>query len=255
MPPLNVTVSVPYPGATIDQDLLRELRKRGVLPSDITAFHAIDGFAAAFGGSLPYVPADSNAEKRWADTGKPTEYITINGFLDTSNPATWSDFTMTVVGLTIANFWRERVTAKDPLFARIPRLVKYTVAEPRGMNMTADVGRIPGPRQVSITEVPYPLAKLQDDPSGDNGKRWSWPPNHALRFNPTTGLPEVFDYQEYGKAYPITTTVSVGGGGTGTIRVKGMSDEGFLSVAAGAIFGVGTPADRVAKIIGNLEVK
>lgn len=250
---MSVTVPVPFPGATITADIISELHKRGVIPSDVTAFHAIDGFAAACGGSLPYVPQDSSADKRWADLGKPTEYVTINGSLDTNNPATWSDFTMTVVGFTIARFWQERVTAGDTVFGRIPRIVKYSVAEPSKMNMTADVLRLPGPRNVTLTEVPYPLAKLQNDPSGDGGKRWSWPTNQGLRFNPVTGLPEVFDYQEYSRAYPITTTVSVGGG-TGTIRVKG-TDEAFLAASAAALFAGGTPAERVAKILSNLEVK
>lgn len=249
---MQVTFAVPHPGAVITQELLNELRKRGVLPSDITAFHAIESYAAAFGGLL-IVPQDSQAEKRWSDTGKPTEYITINGFLDTSDPATWSDFTMTVVGSTIARFWQERVAAKDPVFARIPRLVKFTVANPSGMNMWADYNRVVGPRTVNAVESPYPLAKLQDDPVGFNGKSWSWPQNHGLRFNPQSGLPEVFDYQEYTRAYQITYSASVGGGGA--IRVKGMTDESFLSATAGAIFGGGTPAERVAKIIGNLEVK
>ncbi len=249
---MNLTIPVPFPGATITADIIGELRKRGVLPSDVTAFHAIEGFAAAF-GYLPYIPSDAHEEKRWADLGKPTEYLTIIGYLDTSNPATWSDFTMSVVGRTIAQFWQDRVAAKDPVFARIPRFAKFAVMEPSKMNMSVDIGRIAGPRQVSLTEVPYPLAKLQDDPVGEGGKRWSWPTNQGLRFNPSTGLPEVFDYQEYSRAYPITTTVSVGGG-TGTIRVKG-TDEAFLAASAAALFGGGTPAERVAKILSNLEVK
>lgn len=252
---MNLTIPVPHPGAVITAEILSELRKRGVIPSDVTAFHAIDGYAAAFGGSLPYVPQDASAEKRWADLGRPTEYLTIGGALDTSNPVTWSDFTMAVVGRTIANFWQDRAAAKDPVFARIPRLVKYSVGEPSRMNMAADVGRTPGPRTVSLTEVPYPLAKLQDDPVGDGGKRWSWPTNHALRFSPTTGLPEVFDYQAYSQAYPIVTTVSVGGGGAGSIRVRGMSDGAFLAAAGAALFGGGSPAERVQKILSNLEVK
>jgi len=251
---MSLLVTLPLPGATITQETLAELRKRGVLPSDITAFSAIDAFAAAFGGSLPFVPQDATGEKRWADTGRPTEYITVSGFLDTKNPATWSDFTMTVVGLTIARFWQERAAAQDHVFGRIPRLVKYSSSEGLKMNMAADVGRTPGPRTVSLIEAPYPLAKLQDDSSGDGGKRWSWPTNHAMRFNPSSGLVEVFDYQEYSRAFPIVTTVSVGAG-TGAIRLRGMSDEAFLAAAGAALFGGGTPAERVAKIIANLEVK
>jgi len=34
-----------------------------------------------------------------------------------------------------------------------------------------------------------------------------------------------------------------------------MSDEAFLAEAGAALFGGGTPAERVQKIIANLEVK
>lgn len=250
---MPLLVMLPLPGATITQDTIDELRKRGVIPVDVIAFHAIESYAAALGGSLTTLPVAASKPKRWADrSSAPAEYITVEGSLDTSQSSTWSDFTMTVVGRTIANFWQERAFAKDQAFARIPRLVTYSVGvDSFNMNLLADYGRKVGPRTVDTAEAPYPLAKSA--PNTVNG--WTWPTNHAMRFNPTTGLVEVFDYQEYGVTFPIVTTVSVGGGGTGTIRVKGMSDESFLQASAGAIFGEGTPAARVAKIIGNLEVK
>ena len=56
---------------------------------------------------------------------------------------------MTVVGRTIANFWQERAIAKDPAFARIPRLVVYSVGvDSFNMNLLADYGRTVGPRTV-----------------------------------------------------------------------------------------------------------
>lgn len=250
----QVCVPVPTAGTTITQSTLDELRKRGALAPGVSAFASLEAFAMAFGGSLPYIPQTPGDAKFWADFTAGADYVTLDGSLDTSDTATWSDFSMTVYGRTVAGFYQDRVKAKDPVFRRIPRFTRYTVASQTSMNMLLGVGK-PGPRNVSAGETPYPLARYMDDPVGDGGKQWSWPRNHIARFNPDSGQAEACDYQEYSRVYPVVTTVSVGTPGAGAIRVRGMSDEAFLAAVGAALFGGGTPAERVAKILGNLEVQ
>lgn len=208
----------------------------------------------AFGGSLPYIPQAGADPKFWADFTPGTDYVTLDGSLDTSDAATWSEFSMTVYGRTVAAFFQDRVKAKDPVFRRIPRFKRYTVAKPADMNMLLGVGK-PGPRTVTVGEAPYPLARYMDDPVGDGGKQWSWARNHIARFNPDSGQVEVCDYQEYSRAYPIITTVSVGTLGAGAIRVRGMTDEAFIQAVGAALFGGGSATERVAKILSFLEVQ
>lgn len=249
---MSLLRTVPLPGAQVTQQNIIDHQTRGIIPRDITAFHAIESFAAGFGGSLPYVPSMGDVPKYWADLGQPAEYVTVSGTLDTQDAATWSDFSMHVYGKTIATFYQERAAANDPVFRYIPRFKKFEVAYRGSLNLLADVGRKVGPRMVTPGEAPYPLAKS----APDTVTGWTWPTNHAMRLNPENKLlVEVFDYQEYTQAFPVKYTPSVGSGASGSIRVKGMTDEAFLSASAAAIFGTGTPADRVAKVISNLEVK
>lgn len=250
----QVCVPVPIPGTTIAQANLEELKKRGVLAPGVSAFASLEAFAMAFGGSLPYIPNSASTQKFWADFTPGADYVTVEGSLDTSDVATWSEWSMNVYGLAAARFYQDRAKAKDPVFARIPRFKRFSSAEPGQMNMTSGVGK-PGPRTVTASEVQYPLARYRDDPSGDGGKSWSYAQNHILRFHPVSGQVEACDYQEYGRAFPIVTTVSVGTPGAGAIRVRGMSDEAFLAAVGAALFGGGTPAERVSAILKNLEVQ
>jgi len=247
---MSLLVTLPLPGATITQAQIDELMHRKVIAPGIMAFHAIDGLAQKNGGSLTTIPAGAPYPKRWADFTGPGQYITVDGFLDTSNPATWSDFTMTVVGLTIARFWQERATAKDPVFARIPRLVIRDIDTPTAMNMWEDVGRKPGPRTVTPYEAPYPLAK-------SNTEGWSWPTSQGLRFDPVfPGLVQAFDYQEYGKEYPLIYSVGVGGGSTtGKAVIKAGQEKAFF-MAAGAAYWASDPVAAAAQILNQfVEVK
>lgn len=251
--PAQICTPVPVPGTSITQSTLDESSKRGVLAPGVTAFASLEAFAMAFGGSLSYIPQDATDNKFWADFSRGAEYVTVNGTLDTSNPSTWSDFSMTVYGPTIARFYQDRAIAKDPLFRNIPRFVRFTSAEPAKLNLLLGVGK-PGPRTVTLGEAQYPLAKLQDDPVADGGKRWSWATNYFLMTD-GTGLVKACEYHAYSQAFPIVTTVSVGGTASGTIRVRGMTDEQFLQAVGSALFGGGNPAERAQKIIGYLEVR
>ena len=253
--PAQVCVPVPTPGTTITQGTLDELKKRAVLAPGVSAFASLESFAMALGGSLPYIPQGAAENKFWADFTPGPDYVTVDGSLDTADVATWSDYSMSVYGRTIAQFYQDRAKAKDPVFRRIPKFKRFTSGEASVMNMLLGVGK-PGPRTVSFGEAPYPLARLMDDPVGPlEGKRWSWATNHILRFHPDTGQVEACDYQAYGQAFPIITTVSVGGGGSGSIRIRGLSNEAFLQAVGAAIFGGGDAAARVQSILNLLEVK
>lgn len=252
----QVCVPVPVPGTSITQSTLDELRKRGTLAPGVSAFASLEAFAMAFGGSLPYIPTNAADNKFWADFTPGPDYVTVDGSLDTADGATWSDYSMVVYGRTVAQFYQDRAKAKDPVFRRIPRFKRFASSEPGQMNMMLGVGK-PGPRTITVGEAPYPLARLMDDPVGpvEGGKRWSWATNHILRFNPDSGQVETCDYQAYSQAFPIVTTVSVGGNGGGSIRIRGLSNEAFLQAVGAAIFGGGDAAARVQSILNLLEVK
>ena len=251
----QVCAPVPAPGVSITQSTLDELRKRGALAPGVSAFASLEAFAMASGGTLLYVPESATDNKFWADFSPGNTYLTIDGSLDTSDPATWSDPSMVVYGRTVVQFYQDRAKAKDAAFRYIPRLKIFTSDQKAEMNMRTGIGKS-GPRIVTRNEAPYPLARLMDDPVGpvDGGKRWSWPTNHILMFDQETGHPKTCDYQAYSMAFPIVTTVSVGGS-AGAIRVRGMTNEAFLSSVAAALFGAGSPAERVAAILKNLEVQ
>jgi len=252
----QVCVPVPTPGSTITQSTLDELKKRGVLAPGVSAFASLEAFAMAFGGSLPYIPQSASNQKFWADFTPGADYVTVEGALDTSDVATWSEWSMTVYGSTVARFYRDRATAKDPVFARIPRFKRFSSAQPGDMNMTSGVGK-PGPRTVTASEAQYPLARYRADATGDGGKSWSYAQNHILRFHPVTGQVEACDYQDYERTFPLVYKVDPPGGSAaaGAIRVKNLSDEAFLAAVGAALFGGGTPAERVAAILKNLEVR
>lgn len=254
--PAQVCVPVPTAGTSITQGTLDELKKRGALAPGISAFASLEAFAMAFGGSLPYIPSNASENKFWADFTPGPDYVTVDGSLDTTDAATWSDYSMVVYGRTVAQFYQDRAKAKDPIFRRIPRFKRFSSGEPGQMNMLLGVGK-PGPRTVTVGEAPYPLARLMDDPVGpvEGGKRWSWATNHLLRFHPDTGQVEACDYQAYSQAYPIVTTVSVGSPAGGSIRVRGLSNEAFLQAVGAALFGGGDAAARVQAILNLLEVK
>jgi hypothetical protein len=250
---MSIFVPLPLPGASIDMKILKELRNvRGAMPSDVLAFHAIDGFAAESGGLL-YVPNSGSQPKRWSDTGKPGVYLTIDGVLDAWLTATWSDFSMQVYGRTISQFYQDYAHAKSEDLRWIPRFVETTAALPKEMNMWADLGRTAGPRVVTADEVPYPLGKQA--PETVTG--WTWPTEHAIRRNPQTGVFETFRYQDYLREFPIKTTVSVGGStGSGKAQVKAGQAGAFLGAAAQALFTGQNPDAAAAKVIADfVEVK
>lgn len=250
---MSIFVPLPLPGTSIDDTILKELRKRGVLNADITAFHALDGFAAAFSGGLPYIPNHASRPKRWSDTGHPTAYLTISGMLDATLPSTWSDFSMTVYGPTMARFYQDYAKANDTVLRWIPRFVTFLEAEPAQMNFVSDTGRVPGPRVVDSASVesPYPLGKVA--PGTSSG--WSWPLTHGIRVNPQTGLFEVFNYQDYIREFPIKTTVSTGNSAAGAARVKAGQSQAFLAAAAQGYFS-GNYESAAADVISKfVEVK
>lgn len=248
---MSIFVPLPVPGATITDAILKELRKRGVIPADITAFHALDGYAAAFGGTLSNgFPATHPTQKRWSDTGTPMLYLTFAGMLDAQDTATWSDESMRIYGPTVVKLYQDYAKAGD-LLRWIPKFKVFVDARAAEMNFLPDVGRQPGPRMVNGSEVPYPIGKeVNDSLTG-----WSWPTNHAARMNPETRVLEVFHIEDFMREYPIKTTVSTGGSAKGTAAVKPGQASAMLSAAAQAFFG-GNHEAAAAKIISDfVEVK
>lgn len=253
----QVLFPLPLAGVAVTQRMLDDLQTLGVIPQSVHAFASLNDYALKLGGSLTSLPMLSATSKYWSDplNGGGRPYLVVGGLslqsyglaesLSTATPAYLSSPSMEAYGLTIANFYRERVTAKDPVFSRIPTLVKVFADDPTGMNMLSGYGSDPNePRVVSANETPYPL-------------NTAWPKNIGLRFNPETGAVEAFDYQAYNRAYPLKTTVSVAGSTPATLgkpRIKGTA-AAFVQNAVGAIMGNPTDPDKAAaKILEMVEV-
>lgn len=255
----QVLFPLPLAGVVVTQRMLDDLQTLGVIPQSVHAFASLNDYALKLGGSLTGLPIFSETSKYWRDPGnwEGRPYLVVGGLslqsyglaesesLSTATPAYLSSPSMESYGLTIANFYRERVAAKDPVFSRIPALVKVFADDPGGMNMLSGYGSDPNePRVVSVYETPYPL-------------NTAWPKNIGLRFNPETGAVEAFDYQAYNRAYPLKTTVSVAGSTpatTGKPRIKGTA-AAFVQGAVGAIMSNPTDPDKAAaKILELVEV-
>lgn len=244
----QVLFPLPLAGVVVTQRVLDDLQTLGVIPPSVHAYASLADYARKLGGSLTGLPTLSATSKYWSDPGnwegRPYLFIS-DGFFYTHTPAYLSSPSMEAYGTTIANFYRERVTAKDPVFARIPAFTKATAGDPIGMNMLSGYGSDPSePRVVSANDTPYPL-------------NLAWPKNIGLRFNPETGAVEAFDYQAYNRAYPLKITVSVAGStpnAAGKPRIKGTA-AAFVQSAVGAIMSNPTDPDKAAaKILEMVEV-
>ncbi len=98
-----------------------------------------------------------------------------------------------VYSLSTVTFYREYASH----FPRIPSFVVRTLGR-------QDAGRL---NFSSGPSMDYPLGVfLEDDPTGPGGRRATFPPNMALRFNPISGMVEAFFVEEYVKANPLDFT-------------------------------------------------
>jgi hypothetical protein len=175
--------------SAVSREMLSDLRKVGIIPQSIGWFANEQHWIEATGVGAP---SDGPA-KYWRDNAtiySPQEQYTYYA-LDRNSDGSYrrlnlssqlpsdgySDATFNVLSYSTANFYRTYAQH----FPSIPRVIA------RSMNRY-EAGRLSfaaGPAE------DYPL---------------SLPSNMALRFNPQSGHPEAFFWEEYTRAFPIDWT-------------------------------------------------
>ena len=209
---MKVTMTVPHPGAVINQSDLEKLRVRGM-------FLGQQVFASLVEFNQPTFPADAAKPKYFNSLASVGIFIDGSLVLDGPYAAAFSDPAFSLYSPTLAQFYRDRVIAKDPEFATIPRLVIRDLPDAGKLNFSPDIGKDPATlkagRMVTAAEQAWAFGALLEDPTGPierDGKKYRamFPSNIGLKYE--NGLPVAFDYQEYSKAFPLQYNVSVGGG-------------------------------------------
>lgn len=263
---MQVTVPVPHPGAIINQPLMSELVKRGLF-AGIKPFASLVAFSDEGGTGIPGRHDAARAAKipkYYISLAKHGIFIDGSLSLDSEYASAFSDESFSIYSTTLANFYRGRIIAKDPEFKTIPRLVIRDLPDYDKLNFDLDEGKdadvLRAGRTVTNVEQAWSFGFLLLDPTGPYEKdgqkfRPTFPSNHGLKYE--NGRPVVFDYQKYGEAFPINTTVSVGGGTGAAVKalVRAGQATAFLQAAGMAAFG-GNHEVAAAKVIADfLEVK
>lgn len=216
---MQVTIPVPHPGAKINQEILNKLTTRGVFSGQRVFASLVEYMAPVGGQPQNTIPQDAAKPKYFYSFAPLGVFIDGSLSLDGIYASAFSDDSFSIYSKTLADFYRDRVRAKDPGFATIPRLVIRNLPDYDKLNFAPDIGKDPvalrAGRVVTTQEQPWMFGSLLYDPTGPierGGVRYRamFPSNHGLKYE--NGLPVVFDYQEYDTAFPIKTTVYVGEG-------------------------------------------
>lgn len=243
---MSVTIPVPHPGATINQPIIKRGITRGLYSGQRVFASLVEYMAPSDGGQQQStIPQDAARPKYFASLSPIGVFIDGSLSLDGIYASAFSDESFSIYSKTLADFYRDRVRAKDPQFSTIPRLVVRPLPDFDKLNFAPDIGKnadaLRAGRVVSADEQPWSFGSILMDPTGpierDGVKfRAMWPSNMGLKYE--NGLPVAFDYQEYDRAFPLTTVVSVGGGTAtgGTPKVKAGQEEAFLAAAGAAYF-------------------
>lgn len=209
-------VPIPDPRKGVTKEQLADLRSMGILPGVLGAYASVAHFAEQGGIGMP---AEGGMPKYWRDNStiwNPKETYTYTMLERSSDmpslfvavPLNFSDPMWSIMSFEVANFYRQYAAH----FPTIPRLVKRTMDR-------FEAGRI----NFAAKGAPA------DYPLGVDG---GFPANCAVRFNPETGAPEVFNFEEYGREFPIDWTPKLpavpGTGGK-------LSDEELVGAASGAL--------------------
>lgn len=248
---MKVTMTVPHPGAVINQSDLEKLRIRGM-------FLGQQVFASLVEYGQPTFPTDAARPKYFTSLSNLGIFIGGSLVLDGPYAAAFSDPAFSIYSPTMAQFYRDRVIAKDAEFVTIPRLVIRELPDAPKLNFAPDIGKDPATlragRTVTAAEQPWAFGALLEDPTGPierDGKKYRamFPSNIGLKYE--NGLPVAFDYQEYSRAFPLQTIVTVGGGGArGVAAIKpGVDVRNALMMA------MITNADLNKAVLDLVEVK
>ena len=209
-------IAIPDPRrGAVTKEQLAELRSMAVLPGTLGAFASVAHFAEVGGVGLP---SEGPTAKYWRDNAtiwnpsqETYEYVMLerdaNGNFAQA-PLNFSDPVWEILSFGCANFYRQYAAH----FPVVPKLVRKTM--PR-----FDAGRI----NFAAKGI------AEDYPLGVSG---GFPANVALRFNPGTGEPEAFNFEEYVREFPFDWTPKAppvpGSGGK-------LSDEELVGATSGLL--------------------
>jgi len=224
-------IPIPDPrGGTVTKEALADLKALAVLPGTLGAFASVSHFAEAGGIGLP---SEGMTAKYWRDNAtiwnpaqQTFDYVMlerdasgnfVRAALDFSDPM------FEILSFSAANFYRQYAAH----FPVIPRLVRKSMTR-------EEAGRINFAAKGVAAD--YPLGA---------GTGSSFPTNVALRFNPQSGAPEAFLYEEYLREFPFDWTPKAppvpGSGGR-------LSDEELVGATGSIVSSPMTTKDKAAAI-------
>lgn len=204
-------VAIPDPRKGVTPEQLADLRSMAVLPGTLGAFASVADFANKGGIGMP---AEGNTPKYWRDNstiwnpGRETYNYTMLARDTQGNPQRmgldWSSSVWSILSPSACNFYR----TYEGHFPQIPALISVPMfrVEAGRFNFAA-----------KGTPADYPL-----------GVDGGFPANCAVRFNPETGDPEVFNFEEYCREFPIDWRPKLPSSRT-------LSDEELVGAASGVL--------------------
>jgi hypothetical protein len=208
-------IAIPDPRKGVTKEQLAALRSMAVLPGSLGAFASTAHFAEQGGVGMP---SEGIGPKYWRDNStiwnasrQSYEYTMLErdgsgNFVQAQ--IDWSAEYWSIMSYSACNFYRTYAGH----FPIIPKLVKVPMDRFTAGRLNFAAKGIP---------ADYPL-----------GVDGGFPANCAVRFNPETGAPEVFNFEEYGREFPIDWTPKLpavpGTGGK-------LSDEELVGAASGAL--------------------
>lgn len=228
----------PIPDArkgAVTKEMLVNLQQANVIPHNIGMFASDAHFIEAV-GVMP--PQEGAGRKLWRDNAtiwQPSRaefsYVMIErGTTGEFNKVDltaegdrmgFSDPSFEIYSLGTANFYREYIKH----FPLVPRLVLRGMTRNDAMRLNFSAG----------TAEDYPLGM----PTGDEIAHTTFPSNMALRFNPQTGQPEAFYWEEYVREFRPETEVST--------SLK-LGDEELVNVVTGVILAKMTVKEKALAI-------
>lgn len=208
-------VPIPDPRKAVTKEQLADLRSMTVLPGTLGAFASVSHFAEAGGIGMP---SEGSTPKYWRDNAtiwNPSRQVYEYTMLARDSagnfvqaPLNFSDPMWSIFSHDVANFYRQYAAH----FPVTPKLIRVTTDR-------FEAGRINFASKG--TPADYPL--------GTDG---GFPANVALRFNPQTGEPEAFNFEEYVREFKFDWTPKApplpGSGGS-------LSDEELVGATSGLL--------------------
>lgn len=235
---------IPDPrNGVITKEMLADLKQASVIPHNVGTFASGLHWIEAVGVGQPM---EGSTRKLWRDNSSiwnpngPFDYLMLERGSDGNFlrwPLNFSDPAFDYLSSGAATFYHQYA----PHFPVIPHLIARNFSRYDAGRMNFGGG---------IAED-YPLGIFLSDDTGPvpGGRRVTFPSDMALRFNPQTGQPEAFYYQEYVKENPMDFTPYLPPFGS-----RRLSDEEMLSAIEGLLdshLAIKEKADVIRQLVGR----